>query len=337
MRTFIPLSLLLLLGSSACATPLRAEKRAVPLIEPGFVARSSADSWEALVREARPTCAWGGRDMLWVVVDNKSRPASFLLARAHVRRTADGVRWTILQQTRTDSSNPLGGDYLREETPVTEKSIGSDAGFFAHALRASSDPEGGTLYQIYWPAIFSGGSGNWQEGRWIFVLCDAKGGWQIIGEAPGEQNGKSGQYFSRRCTFEFTWTGKRDTPLRIDVTCINSQTEVGKEQLGLAQLDVRRDGVIQGALPAKLEWQGQEYVLAQKGQTVQSIAGDFSRWHTLGLRDRHEQIAKVQRVWRERLAAINTYAPDEPLKQDARVNVMSYSEFSKWLKRADDK
>jgi hypothetical protein len=311
----------------------RPERISGPLLG-GTTIRCEADSFEALVAKAKPTCTWNGQDMLWVKRDEKGRP-SFTLDRAYLCRTKAGLeKWVLVTLGRGRALfGQFGGGYTHGTFSLSQAIPMHDTGSGNYAVVESQGPGGHMLYRLGWQALPTGGSGHHQNNRTIFLLKGPQGSWRIVGEGRIEGSWKSGYPVScgTGAKYRVNWTPQGSSPLRIDLTVWNRTCEVGEEPMGALDLLVRRDGTLVSTPSLGIRWTSGEYITPKRGDTLGRIAERLAWWRP-SFRPKEGYRHLLAEVWLELLQQRNPDLPEGRLPQSARVSVPNIRSFTSALK-----
>jgi hypothetical protein len=153
----------------------------------------------------------------------------------------------------------------------------------SYAVEKSVDPQAGKVYEICW---VRGRSGWSQTLMPIYVWRDAAGRWRLIGEGP-EDTWDRGWYSRHHGTSHETtiqWKGSPPLPV---ITVVQTDWLSGctdrdgsGSEIELPGLEVCRDAVLDAGkpLPATIEWSSQQYVAAEKDDTLEKIVRRLAIW-----------------------------------------------------------
>jgi hypothetical protein len=302
--------------------------------------RASAESWEKLVAEVKPTFAWqdgdGGCNLMWVR-DDHVNPPYFELDRAFGYQAEGGKLQWVLLKTPLDASmysqvnnvNVYGRAMIVHEKPSLP---GDSRGAGEYALVVASDQNHGTVYEIGWEGIMGEGTGHPLEEKRIYVLQDKSGQWRLLGEGPSEGRGGSGGGIwgqSFVTAKKVHWNPVSSSGVEIMFTCENVDSEVhdGPES------DIMRrdrieylDGVLDGHSKT-VQWASHPYMVAQSGESFEGLVYHLSTW-TIGWDgEKSGAQAKIERFWHQALVRLNPRISTGIIPKGSKVYIPTYSEI----------
>ncbi|MCK4625862.1 MAG: outer membrane lipoprotein carrier protein LolA, partial [Phycisphaerae bacterium] len=300
--------------------------------------RVEADSWDALVKKVKPTFTWSGRDMMWADKDEKGNP-QFTLDRAHVYKPkGKPAKWVLLTFQNAPFAVFGWNDYLpgiaklHKKVPIDRRSV-------KYALVKSTNPKGGTVYEIVWQSAMSLGIGSVAEQRHLFVLQNAKGKWRFLGEGPVCSGNKMRGLRAARYTLQskVVWTGKPNASVRIELVQKGTQTEWPSSDDDPTVVLKRdrieyRDAVIDGKVPAILrQTTKRPYMLAQKGDTFEKIVHHLATWSSGWDANKGNDRQIILKIWRKELTKLNPQLPKGKIPEGARIRLLTYAETMQHL------
>jgi len=254
-----------------------------------------AETVEGLLAATKPTVAWNA-DMLWVKRDEQHR-LSFVFATAQwVRLGKARPFWALLRRHDPDTterdSDGLATSDIRNASvrDLAGKKSESDDGGRDYAQVILHDRG----YDVYEIGIQSEGLGTGHpvEKRRIYVLRRPDGSWRFVGEGPAESSGKSGYLCSWSATATHaSLTGDPKTPVVLEFSTTDGSDLVGEDaEPAYPSLEIRREALLEGALPAKLRWLTNPYVsIDQRGNTLEAVIKRYTYWE---IDDASEEFAK---------------------------------------------
>ncbi len=307
----------------------------------GLVIREQAATLQKLTAKTKPdfTFGNGGRDMMWVGQDEKGNP-QFTLDRAYVHKPkGKPAKWVLLTSRNAPLRLIRGGcEYLHGVAKLRKK-VPTNRSCVKYALVKSTDPKGGTVYEIVWQSTMSGGTSLAESERHLFVLRDGKGRWRFIGEGPSGGHGKMGycKAWSSAVDARVKWTKRADTPVRIHFVATSAEYEWASSDMLQAdptagdamrdELKTRLDWVLDGKLPTTLrKITGRPYILARPGDTFNKVVRHLSSWSSgwrgnLGKGDR-----RIEAVWKRELTRLNPKLPTGNIPKGTRINLLTHAE-----------
>jgi hypothetical protein len=218
---------------------------------------------------------------LWVATGAGGRQTfEFGIAR-WVRQGNGSPFWAVLRTTGQERHTPrdpdLDSDLASRGKRILEfvgpDHTSGDHGAGNHVKIIAADTDGSNLFELG-PEDEGGGNGNHFDDRRIFLLCGADGKWRYVGEGPEEGGGNCG-WFScdSSAKFSATFTHSPARPLAIKATTTESNCARGDYDPAIDPgIAVYRDGILDGALPAKFRWPDPPYVISEKDDTVDLVA-----------------------------------------------------------------
>ncbi|HVR75487.1 MAG TPA: hypothetical protein VMT52_14220 [Planctomycetota bacterium] len=166
--------------------------------------------------------------------------------------------------------------------------------------------------------------GVYVYGRWLIVLRGKDGSFRWVGELPGDMSGKGGGMHSvgSKTEIHVNWTGHREAPVRIDLTERRYDHEVGEGAVGLPSLETRRDGILEGSLPARFRWTTKDYVVAEEGDTLETVVHRLSVWSVGYSTGRESDNEKIKNRHRRALKKLNIDLPDGKIPEGTRIRIV---------------
>lgn len=239
------------------------------VIDPRLTVRQKAETFDALVKKVRPRFVWNDCDMLWIEHDGAGKP-TFAMNRAYRLRVGGHEAYYLFEATR-DFISKDNIDYTRR-ADATPKII-------------ARDPRRGVVYRAVWISPTYDGTGHVQMSRQLFLFCDGQHRWHYIGEGPEEGDGRNSpsEYWSKRVESSVRWTDDPAAPVEVTTTQIRTSELLVGDGVNPASgpLDVRRDAVLGGSMPASLRWSESEYVVVgDKGEMRDALVHRVAYWST---------------------------------------------------------
>lgn len=287
--------------------------------------RAEAETFEALVQKTKPDAVWNGRDMLWVEAD-PGAGTRFVCDRAYVFHPPGAYRTWVLMEPGFRA-----GEDARRVMPLLASKRSSDSGPGDYAIAAAARPGGGTVYELGWQDGPMG-SGNWFRRSRLFVLRDASGRWRVIGPGVDEPSGHgAGNNSSYGTTVERSveWTGDAEAPVRIRFARRVWLTEVGEEPVGLPDIEILSELVLEGPLPAVLKPAGRDYVVVGENDTLDAVVRRLSVWESgwdARREDRDRRRAAISDAWKEALLQANPGLPSGAIPKGTRVSLPAHAD-----------
>jgi hypothetical protein len=266
--------------------------------------RLEAESWESLVAGAKPDfiiktqTPWrdensDGRDFMWIEEGSDGRLA-FRLEEAYTwRPKGQRSRWVLVDPVMPPEGkdwdalwDQAWSSFSGNMLPL-KAVVGKEAQWPGYAKVNSTDPRGGTVYEIGWVSSVCDGSGGIQTLRNLFVWQDAGGRWYFLGEGPEGGSGKCGScnYSDVEVRSTVHWSAGGAAPSRIDFVEATLRSEgFADGAVGLPEVTLCRDAVMTirpDSLPAAWAWTGNrqyEYLVATSGDTLDQAAVRLSAW-----------------------------------------------------------
>ncbi|MGA2233219.1 MAG: hypothetical protein ABSH22_20140 [Tepidisphaeraceae bacterium] len=247
----------------------------------GLIIRRQAEDFDAMVRQTKPDFVWNGADMLWITHDASGKPG-FTMDHAYmVELTGQSKKTCCLFSC--DGYALAGGD--GPEYPFTFESA-------AQSEKIAQDSKWGAVYQARWPSVGDMGSGCDRDTRNIFLLCDAKNQWHLLGDGPfanSHQNG-SGDSTVETVKADVRWTGGAAHPAELSFTLLIARNWDWDPQTSFSM-------IIDCKLTTKPEnkpfdegdrgsfmVQGHHYVIADKSESLAAFAQKIARCAELDYR-----------------------------------------------------
>lgn len=267
--------------------------------------RLEAETWDALVAKVKPNfiiktqTPWrdenpDGRDFMWIEEGSDGRLA-FRLEEAYTWRPTDQKsRWVLVDPVMQPEGkawdvlwDQAWSNFSGNMLPM-KVVVGAEPRWPGYAKVNSTDPRGGTVYEIGWVSSVCDGSGCCQTRRNLFIWRDAAGRWYFLGEGPDGSSSKNGYANWSEVEVRSTvhWSvAERPAPWRIDFVEATTRSEGfadGAE--GLPEVTLCRDAVMNvrpDALPASWSWtstRDYEYLVAASGDTLDQAAARLAAW-----------------------------------------------------------
>lgn len=245
---------------------------------------AQAETLQRLVDVAKPTLAWN-IDMLWVRQD-KQRRFSFTFGTAQWVRIGNARPvWALLGRGAENT-------YEREPSGIATSDISNAAVRDLAPAKSQGDAGGGDYarillrdrgYDLYEVGIESEwlGTGHPVEQRRLYVLHGPGDSWRFVGEGPSESSGKSGSTCSWTTTaVRANLTGDPNAPVVLEFhTTSGSALASSDAEPAYPSLDIHREAILDGVLPAKLRWASDPYVEIDKGGvTLDAIIQRYTYW-----------------------------------------------------------
>ena len=267
-------------GGAATETSVPPDGLAYNPITEYIAVLERAATFESLVERTTPRFTWdapqeplGAHDLLWVLHNRAGKPI-FAMNRAYRLRLA---------KDRPAESFLLGADagawsdwidYARE---VDEK-----------PAVIARDPQRGVVYQAVWHSLPNTGTGHIEIERQVFLLCDGRHRWHLIGEGPCSKRGRNGlRAYGSIVDSQARWTDDPAAP--VEVRCTERMTDYciveGNNASPVPDLETRHDATLKGTLPATLQWDDARYVVVEKPESLESLALRVAGWNTLYLEE----------------------------------------------------
>jgi hypothetical protein len=313
---------------------------------PGLKIRAQADTWKELVANAKPMFTWGQPelagplaqhapdqgfpDMMWIE-DAAAKPV-FRVARAFTWKPAgQKTRWVLVDLNDgaidRSSRDQIQGRPMPERLEVVKGAPISD-GFVSYAILKASDPHGGAVYEVGWAPEMCDGTGHYRFLRLLYVWRTPAGEWKLLGEGPQEEQS---HYGVTSCESTVRWKGDPARPV-VSFVIRDWSSEADEEPTGRPDVTVCRDGVLDaagGSLPAIFKFADVDYIVAQKGDTLDKITCRLAAgrgWvpNTEVPRNPEEN----RQAWRKELARLNpklTRVGTDPIPEGTSVVMSSRS------------
>lgn len=340
MRVILLMVLILsgaqVLGAETAPDPHPDPKQAIDFTGYTPVPRvvAQAETLQGLIAVAKPTIAWNA-DMMWVKRDGQGR-FSFEFGTAKWIRIGNAPPvWAVLR---------CGNEHEMERDPqgfvtseVVEVAVRKLAPEKSHADPGDGDyarivlhGRGCDLYEIGIENI-SLGSGHWTEQRRIYVLRGPGDAWRFVGEGPAETSGNSGSTCSwQTSSARARLTGNPNAPVALEFT-----TESGRDvtpadaHRAYPTLTIHQEALLDGALPGKLRWLTDPYVVAGKGSdTLDAIIKQYTYWE---INDASDEFARFNEketsVFRKLVEGRNPSLTQGQLAPDEIVYLPSHEEI----------
>jgi hypothetical protein len=243
------------------------------------------ESLDALIAIAKPQLAWN-REMLWV--RQGADRVSFTFG--SVQWVQIGIAppfWALLRSGKTDQMErgPDGQPTLEisnvaqrtlevvDEKPFHDSGSGDYARIILHAGACD----------VYELGIESEGlgSGHPVDQRRLYVLHGPADVWRFVGEGPAESSGKNGPDGESSSSLPTcTMTGNANAPILIKFSTASYSSGVQEGfKPAFPDLEVHRDAVLEGSLPAKLRWQTGPYIRVENSkETLDSVTRRYVYW-----------------------------------------------------------
>jgi hypothetical protein len=211
-----PLSILLLLPTMAALaddvpTPAIAQPSvtAVDKLDEGLKIGQQAESFDALVRVTKPKFVWRDRDMLWITHDESGK-VGFMMNRAYDLQIASATPACFLLDAHNYCHKTEGPAFLYTRFVDPQPMI------------VARDPVRGVVYQVHWNSSPADGSGSITQTRNIFLLCDGRHRWHLLGEGPVGSSGHLGaiEYIADSVQADVTWNNDPSSPVKLTFTLL---------------------------------------------------------------------------------------------------------------------
>ncbi len=211
-----PLSILLLLPTMAALADdvprpaiTQPSVTAVDKLDNGLKIRQQAESFDALARLTNPKFVWRDRDMLWITHDESGK-VEFTMNRAYDLQIARATPACFLLDAHNYWDKTEGPAFLYTRFVDPQPMI------------IARDPVRGVVYQVHWNSSPAEGSGSITQTRNIFLLCDGKHRWHLLGEGPVGSSGCSGasEYIADSVEADVTWKNDPSSPVKLTFTLL---------------------------------------------------------------------------------------------------------------------
>jgi hypothetical protein len=217
---------------------------AVDKLDDGLKTLQQAESFDALARLTKPKFVWRDRDMLWIIHDESGK-VGFAMNRAYDLQVAHATPASFLLD---------GHNYLdKTEGPAFPYTRFVDP----QPVIIARDPVRGVVYQVHWNSSPAEGSGHITQTRNIFLLCDGRHRWHLLGEGPVGSSACSGasEYIADSVQANVMWENDPSSPVKLAFTLL-TRDDWGLEGGGLDTLDHPSLTICRTMVPAVADSRG---------------------------------------------------------------------------------
>jgi len=295
---------------------------------------AQAETLQGLFAVAKPTIAWNA-EMLWMKRDAQGQ-FSFEFGTAKWIRIGNAPPvWAVLgcgnehemeRDPQGFATTEIAEVAVRKLAPEKSHADPGDGDYARVLLRG----RGYDLYEIGIENI-SLGSGHSIEQRRLYVLRGPGDAWRFVGEGPAETSGSSGSTSSWQVTSaRARLTGDPNAPVVLEFTTASSSAVIQADAVqAYPTLTIRQEALLKGALPAKLRWLTDPYVVADKSaDTLDAIIKQYVYWQ---INDADEEFGKSKQkeasVFRKLVEERNPALTRGQLPSDEIVYLPSYKEM----------